>query len=210
MKNKFTLIELLVVIAIIAILAALLLPALKNAREMAKTSLCINNEKQMGLMSVNYGDDYNNWLPAGCWTGNRGPVSTGNWDASIWNVWLSFLYQPTKFIQEYDSSRIYGTVFDCPSRPSTSWYGGNYGWNIGLASPWNWDGRYEHPSIVKIKNPAVKGLIADTSWFCLMIWDSNQLRLQHHFRVNLLFSDCHVDTISKLDYINTTKGRDYQ
>jgi len=57
----FTLIELLVVIAIIAILAALLLPALKQAKETAKTILCINNMKQLGLAEMLYGNSYENY-----------------------------------------------------------------------------------------------------------------------------------------------------
>ena len=56
-NNKFTLIELLVVIAIIAILAAILMPALSQARERGKTSTCISNMKTLGLALANYADD---------------------------------------------------------------------------------------------------------------------------------------------------------
>ncbi len=62
-KKNFTLIELLVVIAIISILAAMLLPALKQAREQARKSTCANNLKQMFQGIYFYVDDYNNWMP---------------------------------------------------------------------------------------------------------------------------------------------------
>ena len=59
----FTLIELLIVIAIIAILSAMLLPALGQARKAAKASICINNLKQIGYATGNYIEDYNTYYP---------------------------------------------------------------------------------------------------------------------------------------------------
>lgn len=125
-QSCFTLIELLVVIAIIAILAAMLLPALQSARNRAKSSACVNNLKQIAASFNVYCDNFDGWVPA--YNLNR-------------NTWTE--YMPN--INRKPSERIDG-YFICPAVSKTleadvhyssgghTTYGMNYQFWGGLAS----------------------------------------------------------------------------
>ena len=187
MKNRFTLIELLVVIAIIAILAAMLLPALSAARERARASNCTSNLKSIGLFSEMYCNDngdymvgmYNHATP---WCVPLAEYNLGNPDPATSTV-----------RDRLDALSMAAKVFTCPSQPNADiqlCFGNNadleapcsYGYNQHAGNLY-YDGSTDKRSQAKMRGTAeipadtivlgdgwVSGSNANGKPFCYFYW----------------------------------------
>lgn len=128
--QAFTLIELLVVIAIIAILASILFPTFARAREMARRTSCLSNEKQLGLAFFQYVQDYDEQLPSAGEGANAAGKQGG------WIYYNKFAADSTTGPPGYDPRQgaIYSyvknaQVFVCPDDSKGRFNGNSYAVN---------------------------------------------------------------------------------
>ncbi len=162
--GRFTLIELLVVVAIIAVLASMLLPALSNARDAAKSTSCMSRLNQIHLALTMYTDDNGGYL---VW-----PPTKTNWTyVGLWarylmeDGYMPFDYGATK-VDPWGRSYQVWRGFVCPSDPdrivhnhmSFNYSRGNYALNTELA------GYPTSPTpIHRVANPSYVALVSDSN-----------------------------------------------
>lgn len=180
-KNHFTLIELLIVIAIIAILAAMLLPALNKARMKANAVSCISNLKTIGTFTQFYGNDYNEYVvpyslsEAGSPLPDDSIVSGGNNSSKNAFFWVANALGYIKFYHKKGDTEVTGTAktFFCAAMPLKKslrsylhWGSSSYAINRGVlynnpgassSAAKNW-ARFRD-----VKNPSVKWYVCDSA-----------------------------------------------
>jgi prepilin-type N-terminal cleavage/methylation domain-containing protein len=131
-EDAFTLIELLVVIALIAILAAMLLPALAKAKDHAKSVQCVNNNKQIGMAIMLYASDNQDRLPSI----NYDPYVSGQMSSHT-NWWFNLIKGYLAGINVTNAN----TVWRCPGVLDTDISAGNTAY---FGTPWQGYGPSEN------------------------------------------------------------------
>jgi len=146
----FTLIELLVVIAIIALLAALLLPAVSSARESGRRAVCQGNLRQIGVGLVTYAGDFEGNFPRACSDGTTGLKNQCQWAWVLAKTTMNInLPSPATSVFLLPGQIPVRTPFVCPTVNARVWtqgnrlrsewdgctYAGNIGWSLDARTP---------------------------------------------------------------------------
>jgi prepilin-type N-terminal cleavage/methylation domain-containing protein/prepilin-type processing-associated H-X9-DG protein len=138
MRRGFTLIELLVVIAVIAILAALLLPVLSNAKSRAQGLRCLNNNRQLTLAWRMYVEESDGRLPnskGGPWQWMSGTLDYNPANPSNWDPTVDIMKSP---LWAFCGKNV--TLFKCPADPSVVQVNGVVHPRVRSISMLNWVG----------------------------------------------------------------------
>jgi len=188
MRNAFTLVELLTVTAIVSLLAALLLPSLKNAREKGKNVVCISNLRQIGSGISMYSGDFADYYPFNdCNLVNMGPTSTytskivpylfnGNWN-SFWESHLDRKDSRVFICPSWKKGEGNPPQFENPRMPNRD-YGANY-FLCTRNSEWN-----VHP--VKFNYRIEE---TDNSWINWLVIDAGYRRIINDFNGAITYGD---------------------